>query len=85
MATITKVELSAVVPTEVRHHRELPAGDYRVVLSGFRENIYLLRRAEDGNFFFIHWLGKGQMLNDFVVHSNGDLEYDDPNDRPSPG
>ena len=83
MASIKKVEISPVVPTDVSHHRELPVGDYRVVLSGFREDKYLLMN-QDGSLFLINWLGKGQILNNFVVHTNGDLEFDDPNDRPSP-
>ena len=84
MATIKKVEISPVVPIDVSHHCELPAGNYVAVLTGFRQKICLIRRLNDGSFFFVNWLGLGQILGNFVVHANGDLEFDDPNDCPSP-
>ena len=83
MANMKKVELTPVVPTDVSHHRELPAGHYSVMLTGFRQNVCLIKES-GGNLFLINWLGKGQMLGNFIVLESGELEYEDPNDRPKP-
>ena len=84
MAGIAKTEIVPVVPTAIEHHRELPAGSYHVILSGFMERLYVLRRFPDGTLYFVVWKGKGQMLPQFDLHADGSLEYDDPNDRRHP-
>lgn len=84
MATTQKIEIKPVVPTELRHLRDLPPGQYWAILSGFRESVYLLRRTQDGALILIDWKGAGELVSEFVVHENGDLEYDDPNDRSDP-
>lgn len=82
--SIPKVEIAPVVPIEIRYHRELPVGSYRVILSGFRGNLYVIRRLHDGVLYFVDWKGKGTMLNQFDLNEDGSIEYDDPNDRPKP-
>ncbi len=84
MASTAKVEMVPVVPTVIRHHSELPEGNYYVILTGFSQSFYLLRRSDDGGLYLVEWRGKGQILNQFDVHADGSIEYDDPNDRIHP-
>ncbi len=81
---ITKIEITAVVPVDLTHHRELPIGQYVVVLSGFRQPLHLLRRVSDGCLILINWKGRGEVFRDFAVRENDVLEFDDPNDRSDP-
>ena len=81
MTSIAKVDILPVVPTEIRHHRELPTGSYRVILFGLHESRCVVRRLHDGALYLIDWKGFGQVLNQFDVHADGSIEYDDPNDR----
>ncbi len=82
MSTITKVEVVPVVPVEIRHHQELPEGSYHVILTGFRQNLYLVKRFPQSTFHLVNWMGKGGMLRQFDIKADGSIEYDDPNDRP---
>jgi hypothetical protein len=81
---VTKVDIAPVVPTKITHHRELPYGSYKLVLSGFRESCCVVRRLQDGALYLVDWQGKGKMLSQFDLHADGSIEYDDPNDRCDP-
>ena len=84
MTSIAKAEIAPAIPTELRHHRELPEGSYHVILSGFRESLHVVKRLHDGVLYLVDWRGKGRMLNQFDVLPGGAIEFDDPNDRSNP-
>lgn len=84
MANTNKTDISPAIPTELRHHRELPEGSYNIILSDYRKSLCLIKRMDDGTLYLIDWKGKGTMLKQFEVLPDDSLEYDDPNDRLDP-
>lgn len=78
MSNITKVPISPVVPTEIRHHRELPVGEYRVLLEGFGEKTYLLIRLDTKEMYLVTWLAEIPLFREFQVREDGSLGYMDP-------
>ena len=84
MANIVKVDVPTVTPTVLRHHRELEASEYNVILSGFGESMYLIKRHKDGALLLIDWQGESGLLDEFEVLEDGGLRYPDPNDRLQP-
>lgn len=70
---IKKIEVPAVAPTALSHHRELPAGRYHQVLSGFGTNLYLIRSMATASLHLIEWNGKANFRDDFEVTEDGGL------------
>ena len=73
--SVEKIEISPVVPTKITHHRELPAGQYYVVLSGFQSKLYLIKEYISKKMYLIEWGGKAKLKLEFNIKEDGTLQY----------
>ena len=81
--SIVKRQISPVVPVQIAHHRELPVGDYIVVLDGF-QSLRLLMETRTRALYLVDWTGKIDMSKGFEVGEDGSLGRDVPG-RPEDG
>lgn len=71
MTTIQKVLIEPVASTDIKHHRELPEGHYRVELSAFGSRRYLLYERNSKKRYLIFWCGEGRIFREFIITPNG--------------